>query len=327
MSLSLEEKDMPKMTHQDTATLRPLPAFLGTVALALLDACAVTSHPTETPGHGQATSLAVVESTLATPGPVRVETLTSADWQVDRSGLINLDHERARHLHEGPEAIQIYFHVLDHPQRGLFMVDTGVARAILNPDDSPLSWPVTAAMNMEALEVHTTTADWLQAQEQPLRAVFVTHLHLDHIMGLPDIPHDVPLYTGPHEAGDRAFMHMFVQGTNDRLLAGRAPLRTWKFSREQQPGDLAAVDVLGDASVFALHVPGHTPGSTAFVVRTPDGPALLVGDACHTRFGWDNDVEPGTFSRDQQQSAASLKALRNLAKRHPTMRVRLGHQE
>lgn len=314
------------MTRPARVATRPTRSGKCAFALMLLGACAVTSHPSEAPEQGLPTTLAALEAVLADRGPVRVQTIASANWQVDRSGLINLNHERARHLKAGAEHIHIYFHALHHPLHGLFMIDTGVARAITDPDNSPISWPVTAGINMNALKVHITTAAWLQEQNQPLRGVFSTHLHLDHIMGLPDIPVEVPIYTGPNEAGAKAFLHMFIKGTNNRLLSGRGPLRVWRFAPAHGAKDMAAVDVFGDATVFALHAPGHTPGSTAFVIRTPEGPLLLVGDACHTRFGWDNEVEPGTFSTDQRQSAESLQALRRLAKRHPNMQVRLGHQ-
>ena len=66
------------------------------------------------------------------------------------------------------------------------------------------------------------------------------------------------------------------------------------------------IDVFGDGSVWAIHVPGHSPGSTAYLVRTPRGSKLLVGDASHTRWGWENGVEPGTFSLDGPRSAESL---------------------
>jgi hypothetical protein len=52
----------------------------------------------------------------------------------------------------------------------------------------------------------------------------------------------------------------------------------------------------------------------------------MVGDACHTSWGWDHGVEPGTFSKDQPESAESLQQLQALVKRHPTIDVRLGHQ-
>jgi glyoxylase-like metal-dependent hydrolase (beta-lactamase superfamily II) len=84
--------------------------------------------------------------------------------------------------------------------------------------------------------------------------------------------------------------------------------------------------VFGDGSLFALHVPGHTRGSLAFLARTPRGPVLLVGDACHTAWGWKNGVEPGEFSTDGPRSAESLARLLDLARRHPSIDVRLGHQ-
>ena len=86
------------------------------------------------------------------------------------------------------------------------------------------------------------------------------------------------------------------------------------------------VDVFGDRSFYALYVPGHSAGSTAYLARTTKGPVLLVGDACHTRFGWENGVEPGDFSADRERSARSLARLKKLVEAHPEIEVRLGHQ-
>ncbi|MDF2696775.1 MAG: Beta-lactamase-like protein, partial [Labilithrix sp.] len=73
-------------------------------------------------------------------------------------------------------------------------------------------------------------------------------------------------------------------------------------------------------------VPGHTPGSTAYLARTSSGPILFTGDACHTTWGWDHGVEPGSFSSDKARSAASLERLRRFVKKHPSIEVRVGHQ-
>lgn len=45
------------------------------------------------------------------------------------------------------------------------------------------------------------------------------------------------------------------------------------------------VDIFVDGSAFAISVPGHTPGSTAYVLRATKGPILLTGETCHTRWG------------------------------------------
>jgi N-acyl homoserine lactone hydrolase len=52
----------------------------------------------------------------------------------------------------------------------------------------------------------------------------------------------------------------------------------------------------------------------------------MTGDTSHTRWGWDNGVEPGTFLADRQRSRDSLRALKTLSQRHPNMTVKLGHQ-
>ena len=86
------------------------------------------------------------------------------------------------------------------------------------------------------------------------------------------------------------------------------------------------LDVFGDGSVWALSVPGHTPGSTAYLVRSKAGPVLLTGDACHTRWGWEHHVEPGTFTGDGPRGAESFKKLQGFVAAHPEVEVRLGHQ-
>ncbi len=86
------------------------------------------------------------------------------------------------------------------------------------------------------------------------------------------------------------------------------------------------LDVFGDGSFWALWTPGHTPGSTSYLARTARGPVLFTGDVCHTRFGWENDVEPGSYLDDRGQAIESLARLRRLWREHPAMDVRLGHQ-
>jgi glyoxylase-like metal-dependent hydrolase (beta-lactamase superfamily II) len=78
--------------------------------------------------------------------------------------------------------------------------------------------------------------------------------------------------------------------------------------------------------VFAIYTPGHTDGSTAYLVRSTQGPVLLVGDTSHTQWGWDHGVEPGDFTRDQVRNRANLRKLKALVARHPSIQVRLWHQ-
>jgi glyoxylase-like metal-dependent hydrolase (beta-lactamase superfamily II) len=263
------------------------------------------------------------------PGPITLETVNASDWAVDRAGLINLDHPKAKAagLKDGDEPIQIYFHALRHPAQGLFIVDTGVEKALRDdPEHSALGGLVRKFMHMERLRVRAPLGEWLAQQREPLQGVLLTHLHLDHVSGMPDVPSSVPIYSGPGEASASSVLHAFVQGSTDRALAGKTPLQEWAFVPDASGRFAGVLDVFGDGSLWALWVPGHTAGSTAYLARTASGPVLLTGDTCHTRWGWDNGVEPGAFTADQAGNAKSLEQLRKLAAEHPKLAVRLGHQ-
>jgi N-acyl homoserine lactone hydrolase len=121
-------------------------------------------------------------------------------------------------------------------------------------------------------------------------------------------------------------MNAFTRGTIDRQLEGKAGIIELAPAADPSKRFAGLLDLFGDGSVFAIWVPGHTPGSIAYLVRTPKGPVLLTGDACHTRWGWDHGVEPGEFSSDRPRSAVSLKTLQDLVARHPRIEVRVGHQ-
>lgn len=313
-------------THRRRHLIQML-AILYLTALAM--GCVASRHPTAPSSLGRSAPSAEMLAVIAEPGPVVLETIVAADWSVPRSGLLNLDHPVAKEagLEDGAEAIQIYFHVLEHPRFGTYIVDSGVADAFRRSDDNPhLSFIIEMAMNTDALEVRMTTGEWMRERGVKPAGVFLTHIHLDHIMGLPDLASDTPVYTGPAETGATKLVNMFSSGTTDSLMASVGPLREWQFEDNADDIFRGVVDVFGDQSVWALHVPGHSPGSTAFVVRTTAGPVLLVGDASHTSWGWRNGVEPGTFSDDKEGSADSLERLRSLVTRIPQLEVRLGHQ-
>ncbi len=299
--------------------------LVGVLALGAAG-CAQTTHAATPAGVGKTVKLESLEAHLEEPGPIQFTKVRAADWQVDLSGLLNLDHPKAEAagIEDRQEPISIYFYVLQHPTRGMYIVDSGVARSVAQrSDDMPVGSIVRSFMNLDAMTVHVDTKTWLAQQKQPLQGVFLTHLHLDHVLGLQDIPKSTPLYVGPQEPEDTRFLHMLGRGTTDDNLEGFGPLRELAISPDD---DNAAIDIFGDGSFYGIHVPGHTTGAMAYVVRTTEGPELLTGDACHTAWGWQNDVEPGYFNTDGDVAAHSLARLRALAGRHPRLEVHIGHQ-
>lgn len=305
-----------------------------TVGLALLvgftrSGCSITSHPDTPATLGAPAAASSLDAIVDEPGPVTVETVIGADWQVPLSGLLNLDHPaaKAEGLQDRDEPIHVAFHAIHHPMRGTFIVDTGVERALFDaPDQAAVRGIAARIAKVDKMKRRIDTKTWLDRQQGPVSGVFLTHLHVDHISGMRDLPAGTPVFVGPGEVGTRSFENLFVKPIVDRALEQKAPLSVWRFARDPDGVFEGLLDVFGDGSVWAIHVPGHTPGSTAFVLRTPSGPVLLTGDACHTAWGWEHGVEPGSFSHDPKKSADSLERLRRFAARHPRMDVRLGHQ-
>jgi N-acyl homoserine lactone hydrolase len=277
-----------------------------TVWLLILSACTTTSHALVPASLGQPSTLAVMEQTLSAPGPITLDTVVAADWNVPLSGLLNI--ERAG-LSDRDEPIQIFVHVIKHPQKGTFLVDSGVA--------SDLSAVPSYFQKLMKPIVTRETTGALTARLGRIDGVLLTHVHLDHVLGLPDLAKDTPVYAGAGDARERSFQNLLMHGVFNDLFSGLGAIE------ELTP---QVHDLFGDGSLWAIPTPGHTKGSFAYLARTTSGPVLLTGDASHTRYGWEHGVEPGTFSEDQAASRVSLLMLKALVERHPELVVRFGHQ-
>lgn len=141
-------------------------------------------------------------------------------------------------------------------------------------------------------------------------------------------PQDVSHVVLSHAHSDHAgAVSLF---TRSRLLVGPGEL-SWarQPSRESAPyfrweTELAPVplsrwhevrtpehDLLGDGSIVALHLPGHTPGELALRVRLPSRTMVLTGDTVHLRDGLDL-LSPYPFDWDVEEALTSLRTLRAL---------------
>jgi glyoxylase-like metal-dependent hydrolase (beta-lactamase superfamily II) len=318
------------MTTNRLAARFAFVALTAASALSAFPGCASTSHATTPAALGVARSGASIEAVVDQPGPVTVQTVVAAEWEVPRSGLLNLDHPAAKAagLVDGPEPIQLFVHVVRHPTRGTFLVDTGVERAfIADPGHAVVHGLFASLAHVEKLKVHEDTAAIVAGLGEPVQGVLLTHLHMDHVMGMRDVPASVPVYVGAGDAEEHSLMNVFQKGVYDAALEGKGPLREVRFAPDPDGEFEGVLDVFGDGTLWAIWVPGHTPGSIAYLARTPAGPVLLVGDASHTAWGWQHGVEPGSFSDDRAKSAESLARLERFVVRHPAIDVRLGHQQ
>ena len=291
--------------------------------IALLLGCVLSHHPEERVVAPPASSSSW-ESVIATPGVVSHAIEVSARTHSSLSGLLDLSDPRAAGIEDQTVPIVLPVHVLHHPEFGVFVVDTGIDRELAAGRPGAVRGIPRLALGQ--IEPVKPLGDILAAAPAALKGVLITHMHPDHIMGLMDVEPDVPVYVGAGEQQAKDVRFGLLRRSYRALFSGRAPLQVWDFSTAPVIDGIAAIDILGDGSLWALDAHGHTPGSTAYLAITTQGPMLMVGDTSHTVWGWENGVIPGKFTMDPEKNARSLGALRGLVERYPEIQVHVGHE-
>lgn len=295
-----------------------------------LAACRVTSHPTEpfVPPPTSRPAPANWDAVLAAPVDVDVQVVVSARWQTNRKGLVDLNHPVAQEagLENEEVPIVLLVGVIRHPTAGDFVVDTGVSEELVARDRKGAVRGLASAVT-KSVEPLESLAGLVARQHLQVSGVLLTHSHFDHVLGLPDLAPEVPIYVGPGELRQRRKLNALLRPTMRRLFDGRAPVREVDPARTIALDPFPAViDLVGDGSIWGIVCEGHTKGSMAWLVNSTDGPALFVGDTSHTRWGWEHGVPPGTFTSDHELNAVALERLREFVAEHPETEVYVGHE-
>jgi glyoxylase-like metal-dependent hydrolase (beta-lactamase superfamily II) len=127
---------------------------------------------------------------------------------------------------------------------------------VFNPDSKQ-------ALIIDAPEGVEKVLEFIERHNLDLRAVLITHGHIDHINGLNEIK--APVYM--HEL-EKDFLH-------DKNL-NMSPLLGRSFKTECRPCLIKEGDLeVNSFKVKVLHTPGHTPGSVSYVI----GDWIFSGDA------------------------------------------------
>lgn len=303
---------------------RPFLCFFAGLGFAFtVSACATptTRHPVIAADLGAPASTSAMAASLTRPGIVTFERVTFAHWTGGRGTFIDRDDPRTAAVPPGVEEATLYAYVIDNPRFGRILIDAGFSDAL----DERLSWIMRRAVRDLNLRIERTTGQWLAGQTAP-RTVFLTHLHFDHVGGLIDLPVTTPVYLGPGEAEARSRINLLLGSPADAVLRGYGPLREWAFQPDPDGEFDGVLDIFGDGSVWALSVPGHSAGSTAYLVNAVDGPKLVVGDAVSTRLGWEDGMPQPVPAAAHASAQRSADRLRRFVATHPAIEVFLGHQ-
>lgn len=194
---------------------------------------------------------------------------------------------------------------------GLHQVRTRGSKAYLLLDDEitliDTGSPGSAPRILKALQE-------LGRSPSDIKHIVITHYHIDHVGGLPELQEYVPARTGvhlaeaPHVASDdplpNPFMHPLLAKICEPYLSRNDPGAA-RVDVHLDDGDEMAA--LGGMRI--VHAPGHTAGSIS--IHFPNRGVLLVGDAMQYKFG--RLMLPSRlFTQDMGEAAQSVQKLAQL---------------
>ncbi len=182
--------------------------------------------------------------------------------------------------------------LLDHPDRGPVLIDTGYAPRVRGETRRWPAWLYGALIPVHVREADTAAAQLraLGIAPEAIETVVLTHFHADHVAGLRDFRR--ARFVFAREAYEAVRSKRGVAAVKAGFLPGLLPD---DFEARAEPLDPRAlrplpaplgpfrqgIDVLGDGGLWGLPLPGHAVGQMGLYFKHETGrPVLLAADAC-----------------------------------------------
>jgi len=181
--------------------------------------------------------------------------------------------------------------VIEHPQRGLFLFDTGYDPAFLDAT-RPFPERFYRWVTPVTIDDSLSWRSWLATHglsDEAIAGTIVSHFHGDHVAGLRHLA-DRPIHCARAGLAELRRPGRFGR-VRQGMLPDLVPLQIDAMARFFEDAACGALppafapfsagrDILGDGSLIAVELPGHCPGHWGLAFMTEaDRPVLLAADA------------------------------------------------
>ncbi|SDT00908.1 Metallo-beta-lactamase superfamily protein [Halopseudomonas sabulinigri] len=221
--------------------------------------------------------------------------------------------------------------LVDHPQ-GRFLFDSGLGREI----DSAFAannWLNRTLLAYEQLDPALDQLERAGYQAEDIDFILPSHLHWDHLGGLPDFPHTPVkvLPSGLQEAREHGQRPAFLP----EHLAGPREWQTLSLRDTPYAGFARSLDLFGDQRLVVVDLSGHTAGQVGLFVNLDSGRRLFfIGDTSWTLRGVEQNRSRPQFVQwiahvdsDREANARVLQQIHQLHQQQPELLIVPAHDE
>ena len=208
----------------------------------------------------------------------------------------------------------IYVWVIEHPE-GVFVVDTGENSAITQPDYFRGVGLLNEYVNTHAFRFEVAREQEVDRQLAQLgirpadvRAVVLTHLHIDHTDGLRHFPKTPVLlnrYESEHPYNDLPTLY---PPTFSPTLVDLKPAQVTDFA--------GAYPLTMARDLWLVATPGHSHGHCSVLLQTDGKHYLFAGDVSYSQTQLLQNDLPGA-NASLRQSRQTYQTIRQYATQHP----------
>lgn len=223
----------------------------------------------------------VAKALSAADGPVRVSYINTASQVMPRSSVLETDKDPSPAL---PYTMSHPSFVLEWSDGRILLVDSGMTKQ----GAADFGKPLEELGGAEAIQPLTPAAEALGGARSRVKGVIFSHLHTDHVGGIPDVCRGLrdPIPVFMSEAQ--------MERPNYTTRPGRNLLEETSCLRLERLGGLSLKPVEGFPGIYVVAAAGHTPGSQIIVAAVGEGDSrrlfAFVGDTVNNIDGVTYDI-------------------------------------
>lgn len=207
-------------------------------------------------------------------------------------------------------------YLVEHP-RGLFLVDTGWARAMSPSGEFDKKAQVKSLGSLILYEVNQGQIPLGECVDEQLAkmgirtsdidAVLLTHLDCDHANGLVQVKDAKRFVVAADEVRFASKITNHIRYNKDWW--SMVELDEIEWNDDQGPFG-KSYDLLGDGSIQLINIPGHADGLFAVKIANEEGKfVLLFSDGGYAAKSWQEQITSG-IAADKEKQKASLAWIR-----------------